>query len=203
MATIEGFVGANAKPLITILLGLLLLGTGVLLSQKTTGGDEIVSNPTSRPRLEDSIVVAVEGAVQAPGVYTFAAGDRISTALEKAGGYTEAADTEWAARTINKAAKLTDGMKLYIKSTNEQSGDESASKDSGVYGVSNEGMSQEAGSLSVNTASQKELETLDGIGQSYAQKIIDHRPYSAIEELVTKGALTQKLLDKNRQRLIL
>lgn len=136
-------------------------------------------------------------------MYTFAAGDRISTALEKAGGYTDEADTEWVSRTINRAAKLTDGMKLYIKSVGEQSDGESANKSSGVYGVSDEEVEGQKGMVSVNTASQKELETLSGIGQSYAQKIIDHRPYSALEELVTKGAIGQKLLDKIKDQLSL
>lgn len=202
MATIDGFVVKHSKPLAIILFGLLTLGAGILLSQNTSGSVTVIPQPTGN-KTEGTIVVAVEGAVHAPGVYTFAAGDRISTALEKAGGYTDAADTEWASHTINKAAKLTDGMKLYIKRVDEQLEVESASKTSGVYGVSDEGMEGENSMVSINAASQKELESLSGIGQSYAQKIIDHRPYSALEELVTKGAIGQKLFDKIRNQLTL
>jgi competence protein ComEA len=50
--------------------------------------------------------------------------------------------------------------------------------------------------VSVNTSSQSELEKLNGIGPVYATNIIEHRPYSDIQELVSKGAISQKVLDK-------
>jgi len=54
-----------------------------------------------------------------------------------------------------------------------------------------------AGSLTnVNSANQSELEDLTGIGPVYAQSIIEHRPYSNVEELVSKGALKKSVFEK-------
>lgn len=44
-----------------------------------------------------------------------------------------------------------------------------------------------AGLVDVNTASQKELESIKGIGSAYAKKIIDHRPYGSVDDLAKSG----------------
>ena len=45
--------------------------------------------------------------------------------------------------------------------------------------------------ISINTADNKSLETLPGIGEKRASDIIANRPYSRINELVTKKVLSQ------------
>ena len=56
--------------------------------------------------------------------------------------------------------------------------------------------------LDVNSASKADLEALPGIGEKYAQKIIDGRPYQRKDQLVTKKVIPQATYDKVKDQLI-
>ncbi len=56
--------------------------------------------------------------------------------------------------------------------------------------------------LDLNTASEADLDKLPGVGPAIAGKIIAGRPYSAKNQLMTKGILSQKQYDGLKDQVI-
>ena len=56
--------------------------------------------------------------------------------------------------------------------------------------------------MDLNTASEKELATLPGIGEVRAKAIVKGRPYKGKDDLVHKKILTQKVYDGIKDQVI-
>jgi competence protein ComEA len=56
--------------------------------------------------------------------------------------------------------------------------------------------------LDINTAPPDQLKALPGIGDAYAKRIIDGRPYTAKNQLATRGILPQKTYDGIKNMII-
>jgi competence protein ComEA len=164
----------------------------VLLVKSTQTGATPIEFSSDSVEASNSAVltVDVEGAVTNPGVYTLPAGSRVDDALASAGGLGTNADEILFAKTINRAAKITDGAKVYIPEI-------------GVDQTSHNISTTQNGLVSVNFATLAQLDVLPGVGPVTAQKIIDNRPYQSLEDLVTKKAIGPSLYEKLKDSLSL
>ena len=135
-------------------------------------GDNSTKNNSYQNAYNDNdIYIHIIGEVNNQGLITLKQGQRVVDAIEKAGGVTDNADLS----KVNLAFMLSDGQKLRIPSVNDKD-------DNAAYVTDSSGIVLDAGSagsegkkVNINTASQTELETLNGIGPSLAAKIIEFR----------------------------
>ena len=56
--------------------------------------------------------------------------------------------------------------------------------------------------LDINTATVDQLKAFPGIGDAYAKRIIDGRPYTAKNQLTTRGILPTATYDKIKDQII-
>ena len=134
---------------------------------------------------EDSskLRVDIKGAVRNPGVYELEAGSVVNDLIKASGGLMSNADTS----NLNLSKKLANEMVIIVYTKDEvkemkqsdKLGDE-LNENSSIIGGSSETSkktttSKTSGKVNLNTASKEELETLNGIGSSKAESIIQYR----------------------------
>jgi DNA uptake protein ComE-like DNA-binding protein len=56
--------------------------------------------------------------------------------------------------------------------------------------------------IDINTATKAELAALPGIGNAYAQKIIDSRPYAKKDQLKSKKIIPAATYDKIKDKIV-
>ena len=151
---------------------------------------EIVENKTEE-KTEDidqvaKIIVHVSGAVKQEGIVELEENSRVADAIELAGGVTENAYM----KDVNLAELLEDGMKIYIPSKEEVENKKESGNYVGNTNTSNKNTTDKNDlntKVNINTATKEELDTLPGIGESTANKIINYREengkFKSIEEI--------------------
>ena len=135
------------------------------------------------PSPSTMLFVDVTGWVKKPGVYEFPEGDRVIDAVEQAGGARKGA----VLTSLNLAAVLSDGQQILVPEPVPAGSDVASGVDA-------------SGKININTADATQLESLSGVGEVIAQRIIDYReangPFRAVDALgQVPGIGPRKLAD--------
>ena len=198
---LAGFFFKFRWPIAFLLLGLILIGAGLFLTKGSISSSpkvEVLQSSTEANENISELVVEVVGAVEKPGVYKLPLGSRVEDALILAGGISADADRDWMEKVLNRAAKLVDGQKIYVPKQSEETSAKNVG-DIKIYQSENEG--QGSGLININRATTSELESLWGIGPKTAENIIEQRPYSSVEDLLTKKILKKNVYERNKDLL--
>ena len=119
------------------------------------------------------VYVHVAGAVRHPGLYRLGENTRVGRAVRLAGGPTRRADLA----ATNLAARVEDGQQILVPVRGAAATPAAAAT----------GTVTPAGPISLASATQAQLEELDGIGPTLATRILEYRDehggFRSIEEL--------------------
>lgn len=133
------------------------------------------------------IMVHISGEVYSPGLVELVTGDRVIDAVNLAGGLTKSADLD----RINLAKKVEDEEKIYVPKI----GESDMPQISNELNVTSSQNSSQSDKININTATITELDTLPGIGEVTANKIIEYRsstPFRTIEEIMNVSGIGDK-----------
>ena len=178
-------------------VAVLVFGLGVVYGQYLVkNSDSDVFSASLALTKNNEVVVDLKGAVQNPGVYSFPVGTRVGELFDQA-GLLEGADTT----NINQARILKDEEIIvvpYISDSGDAVGLETGS-DSGLT-ENTDLLVDISQKVNINTASEKELDALPGIGPSKAGSIINYRlehgSFSSIDEIMNVSGIGQATFEK-------
>ncbi|NRF02306.1 helix-hairpin-helix domain-containing protein [Bacillus subtilis] len=149
----------------------------------TEAENTVVKQEANNDESSETIVIDIKGAVQHPGVYEMHTGDRVSQAIEKAGGTKEQADEA----QVNLAEILQDGTVVYIPKKGEETAVQQGDGGKGAL-------------VNINTATLEELQGISGVGPSKAEAIIAYREengrFQTIEEITKVSGIGEKSFEK-------
>lgn len=174
-------------------------------AQENHNDDNITSNSieVSLPVSQCSIVVDIAGAVSKPGVYCLEEGSNMVDAVEHAKGFVEGVAQKYVSMSMNLASTLEDHQKIYIPFEDdvycEVKSLQFIDAPTNTSNTTNNGNSDVTDSevcININTATLEQLTSLNGIGESTAQKIIDGRPYSETTDLLNVSGIGEATFEK-------
>lgn len=220
-ALIFDYLKKNILTFIVIILSVLNLIIGLNFKkldstsndiEKTlSNSEELISNTLEEPKVteaKETIRVDVKGMVKKAGVYELAKDSIVNDAIKKAGGLTSKADTT----NVNLSKSLTNEMVIYIPKKEEVTkstvNDALVDKSNSVGFIDNESSNETTNTttkVNINTATLKELITLNGIGESKAQAILEYRTkngnFKTLEDLKKVSGIGEAAYEKIKDNI--
>ena len=194
------------KKSMLVLLAVVALAAGGAFYAGMHGQEEAVTldagtTPQAKaPAKESEIVVYVAGAVNRPGVVQLAEGARAKDAVDACGGFLPTADTNG----VNLAQKLKDGMQVTVP---EKSPQGTAAQGAAGGAQAGAAKSLPEGMVNINTADEKELDKLPGIGPAMAKRIVEYRmengAFQAPEEIKRVKGIGDAKYEKMKDKIAL
>ena len=220
-ALIFDYLKKNILTFIVIILSVLNLIIGLNFKkldntsndiEKTlSNNEELISNTLEEPKVteaKETIRVDVKGMVKKAGVYELAKDSIVNDAIKKAGGLTSKADTT----NVNLSKSLTNEMVIYIPKKEEVTksvvNDALVDKSNSVGFIDNESSNETTNTttkVNINTATLKDLITLNGIGESKAQAILEYRTkngnFKTLEDLKKVSGIGEAAYEKIKDNI--
>ncbi|HEX4979966.1 MAG TPA: helix-hairpin-helix domain-containing protein [Acidimicrobiales bacterium] len=163
-------------------------------SARHAGAEHGEPGGVGAPAADAVVSVHAAGGFARPGLYELPAGARVAALLEAAGG--PAADA--AVDSLNLAAKLNDGERVYLPRAGEQLAPAPAGEAGGAAGAG-------GGVVDLNAATLADLDALPGVGPSTAQAILDYRKergrFASVDELLEVRGIGEAKLEALRSRV--
>jgi competence protein ComEA len=193
--------------IILVLLALTITVASLFIfikNNQSGDGENFIDEASLSPIVkQQTIFIDISGSIKKPNLYQVNSGTRLKEIIEKAGGLSEDADIVFFNRNFNLARILIDQEKIYIPSVteinngifiqNQQTLDNFIQKTDNISVTPSNNANQ---LINLNSATIEELDQLPGIGLVTANKIVTSRPYSVIEELLTKKVINKSVFEK-------
>lgn len=180
-----------------LLIGILLVYTIFQSNQQEESfmqeEEEIYTREKEEEKEEEiEIVVHIVGEVKKQGIVHLKEGSRIIDAVTLAEGFTEKADIT----QINLAQILQDGEMIVVPCKEEKK--EETTQTEQIAGT-------KSTKVNINTATVQELQTLDGIGEGLATRIINFRKqngkFKKVEDLQNVSGIGKSKYEKIKEKI--
>ena len=198
--------------LILTIITLLLGGTIFVIYKNNQNSKEEVIDIFKEDKKEEKeeskdnipttkVTVDIKGMINNPGVYEVDSNSRVNDVITLAGGLKEGADTS----NINLAKIVSDEMTIIIYSTEEVL--EKFKQENCVCekcDITNDACISSTTTdnqlININTADEKELQNINGVGEAKAKSIIEYREenglFTTIEDIKNVPGIGDSLFEK-------
>ena len=184
---------------LAVLAGMRLLGGGdapapAVSVDGASGGPSTRAGPSHRRASDRELYVHVAGAVRRPGLIRLPSGARVAAALERAGGPRRRADLT----LVNLAARVQDGQQIVVPVAG-------AAAAAGGGGAAGGAAAPPGAKIHLSTATPEQLDEVDGIGPTLAERIVEYRDthggFRSVDELAGVDGIGEKRLATLRDAL--